>query len=364
MPANKVLVNAMHLRGNYSGVHHYADHLISHLGNSGLKIDLAKPKERTAINGKYLPRIKRVWHEQFALRRNYRVGNYDLLHATNYVLPIFWRVPSVLTVHDTIALDFPKLCKNETVVYYGLLLKKSIKAARKVLVVSNQVKQDIIRHTGISPNNIKITYLGVDKSFSKVSGGDLKRVKKQYELPDKFFLFVGNLEPKKNLKRLIEAFHNVLPHISEGHTLVIAGEKGWKYQPIFDTINQLKIQSNVKLLGYVPQNDLPALYQLASAFVFPSLYEGFGLPVAEAMSCGTPVLISNRGSLPEITGGYARQVDPMSVESISKGLFDLMNESNELQIKAARERAKFFTWEKTASNTLATYEEILNSPAA
>ncbi len=372
MPAKKkILLNALHLSGNFSGVHRYTENLIQHLITVNLQIDPIKPG-KFANSGNCDPgkkqsfhRLRRVWYEQTQMNRDFRLGKYDLYHATNYILPFYWQAPSILTVHDTISLDYPDLCKNETAIYYGLLLKRSIRNARKVLVVSKKVKQDVIRHTGVEEEKVKVTYLGIDPNIflpTKVEKSD--GIRKQYNLPEKYCLFVGNLEPKKNLSRLIEAFHQVLPNLDENYSLVIVGQPGWKYQSIFETIERLKIQSHVMLLGYVAQKDLSALYQQASVFVFPSLYEGFGLPVIEAMACGTPVLVSNRGSLPEITGGYARQVDPLDIHSISKGLFDLLKTPDQKNIHAAQHWVKQFNWGKTASETLTTYEEVLNSPAA
>lgn len=362
MTAKKVLLNAMHLSGNFSGVHRYTEKLIRHLRNSKYHIEPIQPLNGAATSR--LPRIKRVWYEQTKLDKDFKSGNYDLYHATNYVLPLFWKAPSVLTVHDTITLDYPELCKNDTAIYYGLLLKKSIRKAKKVLAVSEQVKQDIIRHTNISENRVKVSYLGTDPDLQhRPKEEELKRVREKYNLPERYFLFVGNLEPKKNLSRLVEAFHLLLPELHEKDQLIIVGQRGWKYQSIYKTIERLKIQSRVKLLGYVPQADLAALYKLASVFAFPSLYEGFGLPAIEAMACGIPTLVSNRGSLPEITGGFARQVNPLDVSDISMGLFEQLTQSNQERIRSAHQWARKYNWENTASTTVEAYEEVLKNPS-
>ncbi|MDW3191290.1 MAG: glycosyltransferase family 1 protein [Cytophagales bacterium] len=365
MRAKKVLINAMHLRGNFSGVHRYTEHLLRHMENSDLQIDSLQPIDRTTTSNlfpKTLPRLNRVWYEQIRMNRDFRSGEYGLYHATNYILPLFWQGPSVLTVHDTIALDFPELCKDETALYYGLMLRHSIEKSNRVLAVSEQVRQDIMRHAHIPKERIMVTQLGVDPAFKRRPfQEDLARVRKKYDLPTSYFLFVGNLEPKKNLSRLIEAFHHLLPQLDESFQLVMAGQKGWKYMDIFKTIERLKIQSRVRLLDYVPQKDLPALYHQASVFAFPSLYEGFGLPAIEAMACGTPVLISDRGALPEVTGGFARQVNPLDVHEISIGLFEQLTQSKQERLIDAQEWVKQYQWAKTAEKTLTVYNEVLEN---
>lgn len=190
----------------------------------------------------------------------------------------------------------------------------------------------------------------------------LEQVRRIYGLPEQFLLYVGTLEPRKNLRRLVKAFGR-LKEMGLPHKLVLAGPRGWSMDGFQEQIEELKLGDSVLMLGYIPDEDLPSLYSLATVFVFPSIYEGFGLPPLEAMACGTPVLSSRNSSLAEICGDAAVLVDPLNEESLLDGLRQVL-ESKELQAQLGeigRKRAAEFSWERAAQETIAVYDSVLKN---
>lgn len=371
----KVLINGLLLNNEFSGVQYYAENLLksfvvrekdnfqlSVLLSKGYKGEIPANGLLNRIRTKYdtSNRFYRIYYENLQLS-NYLKRN-DIYHSTGYVLPFFFKIPSVLTIHDLIALQFPEYCQYETAIYFRLLLPASIRKATQIIVPSNKIKEGILAKYTIDPGKIHVVYHGIGDHFKKVENiGRLKEVRMKYNLPGKFILFVGNIEPKKNLVRLINAYHQLRKEAGIKHQLVIVGKKGWKYEPVFQTINKLKLNHDILMVGYVAEEDLPVIYTLSGVFVFPSLYEGFGFPPLEAMACEVPTLVSNQGSLPEVTGGNCLQVDPFDVDAISKGIYKLVHDENyrKYSIVKGKSWIKKFTWKKTAEETIKVYNKIL-----
>lgn len=261
-----------------------------------------------------------------------------------------------------VALDYPEFCKNETAVYHKLFLPNSIAKAKKIIAVSHQVKEDIIARFNTDPSKIEVVHHGVGKEFTEIkSPRILQKVSQKYQLPEKYILFVGNLEPRKNIENLIDAFVELKKHLDIEHKLVIVGAEGWKFHGIYTKVGQRKINNEIIFTGYADQEDMPALYSLADLFVFPSLYEGFGLPVLEALACKTPVLISNSGALPEVAGNVVPQVDRLDPRDVAEKILLLIT-SDELKIRIANygiDRIKQFTWEQSAQKTITVYDQLL-----
>jgi glycosyltransferase involved in cell wall biosynthesis len=375
----KILVNGLLLTNDFSGVQYSIESLLSAISKDAAKeldIEILVPgnyKGRLA-SGKNVVvkkmkfatanRFRRISYENFSLPKYFLQNKFDLYHSPSYVLPGFSDIPGVVTIHDLLALDFPQYCQWESTVYFSLFLPASIYRARKIIAVSNTVKDDIMRRFDIDPEKITVIYHGVEGFFKRVTSVDLLgEVIRKYQLPEKFLLFVGNLEPKKNLVRLIRAFSDLKKNAGIEHKLVIAGKKGWKYLDIYKNIRDSEMEQEVLFTGYVHRDDLPALYSLAELFVFPSLYEGFGLPVLEAMSCGTPVLISNQGALPEIARGIHPQVDPFDEKDIAAKLYLLLTsaELRQNNIQYGSERVKKFSWEESAKRTIDVYRAALSN---
>lgn len=375
---NKILINALLLNEKLSGVQYYIKNLLSEfesIKSSDLKCSTllsSDYQKEINFNGVNIEtptidtknRINRLLYEHVMLSKLFS-NRYDVLHAPGYILPYFWKKASVLTVHDLIALDYPQLCQNETVLYFKTLLPYSIKKASKVIAVSNTVKADILRRFDIEEEKISVIYHGINKQFKKIYPNNQKTegVRIKYNLPNKYILFVGNIEPKKNLLNLINAFNKLKREKRIEHKLVIVGKKGWKYKPIFENISKLKIDNELIFTGYIPEEDLPTVYSMADLFVFPSLYEGFGIPPLEAMACEVPVMVSNSGSLPEITGGKCLQVDPFNIEEIASGIHKSLTDTGlrDKSILEGKKWVKQYSWEKSAKETLKVYEEAIHN---
>lgn len=374
----KILINALLLNDKFSGIGHFTQNLLSTMSKaeSGQnKVEVLLSKEYSgalAESGNFKPqklhfstasRLKRIYFEQIELNKYLKQNKFDLYHTTNCISSYFSVLPTIITVHDLVALDYPEFCKNSTAAYYRLFLPNSIRKAKKIIAVSNTIKEDIIRKFDIDPEKIEVIHHGVGEEFTKIqSSGQLKQVIEKYQLPHKFLLFVGNLEPRKNLPNLIDALIELKKHNRFEHKLVIAGENGWKNNSIFEKVKQYGIVDDIIFTGYVDQQDLPSLYSLADLFVFPSFYEGFGLPVLEAMACGTPVLGSNRGALPEIIGTHLPSVNPSDVNDIVQKILLFVNDPQlkNTAVNYGKERVKQFTWEKTTQQTLNVYNQLLN----
>ncbi len=358
---NKILINGLQLDSKNTGVQYYAQNLYQEMCKSipntfNIHLHCIPHKGTPNLIGK---RYGRVFYENTRLPTYLSKNNYTLFHSPNYVLPYFITTPSVLTVHDVLAIERPRLCQDSSVVYHKLLMGRSIRKAAKIIAVSNTVKQDILRHFNVPEAKIQVIYNGVSAIFKKTLDPLLLR---KYSLPENYVLFTGNIEPKKNLERLIRAFHILKKDTSIPHKLVITGKKGWKYNGVFKTVEELVCGNEIIFTGYVPESDLPALFSMASLFAFPSLYEGFGIPPLEAMACEVPVLVSNKGALPEVTGGKCLQVNPYNVEDIAMGMYKLLtnHQLRERTILEGKGWANQFTWKEAASKTIKLFERVLD----
>lgn len=306
-------------------------------------------------------RLKRIYYENFSISRYFRKNRFDVYHATGNLLPFFSTLPSVLTVHDLVPVNYPQYVPLETSVYYRLFFARSVYKAHRIIAVSNKVKEDLMKRFRIDGDKIRVVYHGVENGFKKVVCEDrLKDIAARYGLPQKFILFVGNLEPRKNLPRVIDAFIDLRNRYGIEHKLVIAGKKAWKSNAIFDSRKWGGMKDQVIFTGYVERKDLPGIYSLSDLFVFPSLYEGFGLPVVEAMACEVPVLVSDEGALPEITANIYPRANAFDAKDIADKIYMLIKdpEVRRQNINHGTERAKYFTWQKAAAETLNVYEQV------
>jgi len=237
----------------------------------------------------------------------------------------------------------------------------SARRAQAILTISEYSKQEIVRHLHVSPEKVQVTPLAASEVFHLAPKSDIEQVTQKYGL-DKFILTVSTLEPRKNMSTLFEALAQIKQAQPDfPYKLVHVGPKGWMFGTLFAQVEQLGLVNDVIFLGHIPLEDLVLLYNAASLFVYPSLYEGFGLPVLEAMSCGCPVITSNTSSLPEVTGTAAILIDPTETESIARAMIEVLFHeelSQKLRI-AGLERAKLFSWERCAQQTLEVYRAVL-----
>jgi glycosyltransferase involved in cell wall biosynthesis len=290
---------------------------------------------------------------EFLLRR----AKVDVFFSPTHYLPIISPVKSIISILDLSYIHFPELFKKSDLNQLIKWTKYSAGKAARVFTISESSKDDIIKEYGIPGYRVAVTYPGIKTVLSnKRQALSMDDFKKKYGINKDYILFVGTLQPRKNITRLIEAFSKLNQDIE----MVILGRRGWLYEEILAAPKKYKVEGKVKFLDNVTDEDLPSFYKNAICFVLPSLYEGFGLPVLEAMKYGCPVITSNISSLPEAGGNAALYVDPENVDDIRKKLELIVNDDklrNEL-VKKGYEQVKKFSWEKTAKQTLKVLENI------
>jgi glycosyltransferase involved in cell wall biosynthesis len=300
-----------------------------------------------------------LWHRlRLPIPVEWFTGPIDIFHATDFVLPPVRQARTILTVHDLTFMRLPECAEAGLRAYLDKVVPRSIQRADLVLADSQSTKKDLIELLGVSPDKIEVVYAGVERRFRPMEGEmALHRVKKRYGLNFPFILSLGTLEPRKNFTRLIEAYALMR---DRGLKLVIAGGKGWLYDEIFAKVEELGLEDKIIFPGFIADEDLPALYNLAKIFVFPSLYEGFGLPPLEAMACGTPVVTSDRPSLPEVVGGAGLMVEATDDQELARAMERVLTDENlrrEMREKGLRQAAKF-TWEAAAEKLLDVYRRL------
>ena len=301
--------------------------------------------------------------EQVTVPLDLRREGIDLLHTPHYVLPPLTPCRSVVTIHDCIHLRFPQYLPNRLgYVYARSSMWLATHRSSRVLTVSEASKRDILEYFHIPQTKIDVIYNGIDERFwSPPDAEDVERTRERYQLDGRFVLYAGNIKPHKNLERLIDAFHTLRNHGFEDVKLLIIGDEISKYATLRRAVHRHKLHKYVRFLGFVPDETLAALYRLASVFVFPSLYEGFGLPPLEAMASGTPVITSNVSSLPEVVGDAAVLIDPYQSDSIASAMERVLSDAplrEDLRTRGLQ-RAREFSWDHTARRVRAIYDEVL-----
>jgi glycosyltransferase involved in cell wall biosynthesis len=290
------------------------------------------------------------------------VPDAELFHATEHLLLPLRSIPTVLTVHDLIFRHLPEHHKPLNRWYLNLTLPLYCRRASHIIAVSDCTRRDLVAAYGLPPEKITVIHEAADPRFCPQPPEAIDGVCAHYGLPDRYLLFVSTIEPRKNLTRLLEAFEIV--H-AEGLTdgLVIVGKRGWLYGDFFARLERSSVRGAVLLSGYVPDEDLPAIYSGAQAFVLPSLYEGFGLPVLEAMACDAPVACSNASALPEVAGNAALFFDPHDASAITNVLRRLLGDAELRETLRQRglEQAATFSWNRVAAETQAVYDTALRA---
>jgi glycosyltransferase involved in cell wall biosynthesis len=285
----------------------------------------------------------------------------DILHDPIGVTPfLFGGAKTVVTVHDVFALSIPGYSTQLDTLIYRHWLPRVLPNVHAVVTVSEASQRDIMRYLRVPSQKLHITSEGATPLYRPAPPEQIAYVRGVYGLPEHYLLFVGSIEERKNLRRVLEAYALVREQ-GFPHALVVVGPQKWKYAPILEKLRALHLEEAVIFTGYARQEDLPALYTGADAFVFPSLYEGFGLPVLEAMACGAPVITSNTSSLPEVAGDAALLVDPYDVSALQTAITQLLTQSSLRATLRAKglARAQRFSWQHTAQQTLAVYHSVL-----
>lgn len=312
--------------------------------------------------------LVRIWHRLdigFPRVEWFTGGPLDLFHATDFVLAPTRARHKLLTIHDLAFLFYPDAALPSLHHYLNVAVPRSVRRADGIIADSYHTAHDLTKQWGVPPERIVVVQGGVDHNhFRPVQDPQQQQqVRKRYAIGDRpFILALSRLEPRKNFARLIEAFALARAEANLPHRLVIAGSKGWLYEAIFRRVDELRLQEHVHFTGFVDDADLPALYSAAEFFAYPSLYEGFGLPIVEALACGTPVLTGDNSCLPEAGGPGALYVKAEEVHSIAEGLVRLAtDEALRHQLReAGLQHAAQFTWERSARRLLEAYERFLN----
>ncbi|RMH01953.1 MAG: glycosyltransferase family 1 protein [Chloroflexi bacterium] len=307
--------------------------------------------------------LYRLWYRlRLPIPVQWFTGSLDLFHSPDFVLPpVAGHIPTLLTVHDLSFVHYPDTFPENLVAYLNRVVPWSVRRATHVLADSQATKTDLETIWGVPAEKITVLYCGVNEHFRPVTDGKrITAVLRKYQLDNiPYILTVGTVQPRKNYQMLIRAFAPIATQFP--HHLVIAGGRGWLYDDMLAEVQRLNLTDRVHFIGFVDDDDLPALYSAATLFVFPSLYEGFGLPLLEAMACGTPVVTSNASSLPEVVGETAVLLPPHTPEPWTNTLHQLLTDSNarsHLQAQGFQQVQKF-SWETAAHQLIQIYKHLL-----
>lgn len=303
--------------------------------------------------------LTRLWHRlDVPLAADWWTGSLDLFHAPDFVLPPLHRAPGLLTVHDFSFMRHPNGAVPRLREWLNRVVPKSVHRAHHILADSESTRRDIIEILHAPPEKVTVVGAGVETRFHPIKEPEQHQlVREKYQLPSQFVLGLGTLEPRKNFTGLIEAFNQVAADLPQLH-LVIAGGKGWLYEDIFKAAANSPSSERIHLIGFVDDADLPTLYSMAHLFAYPSHYEGFGIPVLEAMACGTPVVTANNSSLPEVAGDAALMVPSTNSDMLANVIHRL---STDITLRSQCKRrglvqAKHFTWHQAAKKLLQVYQ--------
>lgn len=303
--------------------------------------------------------LRLVW-EQTVLPILVRRHQLDVLHSPHYTMPIAKPCRSVVTIHDLTFFLYPEMHLFHKRLFFRTMMRVATRHADALIAISHSTRADMLRILRASPDKIQVIHYGVGSHFRPINdSGILDAFCHRYRLPRPFIVYVGNFEPRKNLPTLVRAFAHL---VRDGmpHALVLTGTRGWKDKPIFTAVKELDLFAQVHFPGYIPQSELPMLYNAADLFVYPSLYEGFGLPVLEAMACGVPVVTSDIASMPEVTGDAAILIPPQDTDALADAMKSILTDSARRATLSAKglARAREFSWERTAQSTLSVYTRV------
>lgn len=381
------------LRSPQTGVGYYTEHLLQHLlqeadahdeflivsnravetssrevlnAMSGSSSDLP-PSSRAAyiVDTLRFP-IRNVWLQTLLPLTLRRLAP-DIAHFTNSIAPLLNRRAAphtVVTIHDMTLNLFPRLHPLRKQILTRPLVAFAARRADAIIAVSHSAKNDIVRLLGVPAERVHVIHEAAAPAFHPIDDAALlDDVRRRHGLADRIILYVGTIEPRKNLPRLLEAYASLRHSRELPHQLVCVGPPGWGYQEVQRCVARLGLQQAVRFTGYVPFEDLAPLYNLSEIFIFPSLYEGFGLPVIEAMACATPVITARNSSFGEIADGAVETIDPLQTESIADALVRLSRDAERRRELGQRghQRAQEFSWTRAARETLALYRDVAGS---
>jgi glycosyltransferase involved in cell wall biosynthesis len=312
--------------------------------------------------GLWTPSHNRLEQAMLALEFPLRGLDFDLLHSPDFIPPLrLNHFKSVITVHDLAFLRWPHFLTEDSARYYGQV-DQAVERADHIIAVSHSTKNDLVRLTGAPPEKITVVHEAANPLYRHVPRGEaLAALQGKFPLPEEFIFFVSTIEPRKNISTLLRAYRQLRDDYKATAGLVLAGAIGWLSDQVFAEVEQLDLQQHVTFLGRVENEDLLYLYNAACCLAHPAFYEGFGLTPLEAMACGTPVIVSNVSSMPEVVGDAALLVDPNNPEELAVAMYRLLSDEAlraELRAKGLA-RASVFSWERAARETQAVYDRVL-----
>jgi glycosyltransferase involved in cell wall biosynthesis len=305
--------------------------------------------------------MQRILWEQLAQPGTARRLHLDVLHAPVNVGPLLRTCPTVVTIHDLSFILYPELFRPFNRVYQQRFARWTVDHAAAIIAVSSSTRDDLVRLMGVPPGRVAVVPNGVGEEMQPLDPALVAAHRARHGLPDRLILFVGTLEPRKNVLTLLEAFACLCGRPGFSHHLAIVGGKGWYYGEIDGAVERLGLRERVIFAGFVPQEELPLWYNTADLFVYPSLYEGFGLPPLEAMACGTPVVVSNVSALPEVVGEAGLRVPPLDAEALAAAIEAVLGapEQHSALRAAGLQRAATFSWRETARRTSQVYHQVV-----
>lgn len=351
-----------------AGIHGYIDGLLRHLpaaapadwqltafvgaGNTTTIDGITMRRSRLDTTA---PPRRILWEQAI---QPFALGGIDLYHALAFVAPLALTIPSVVTIYDLSFVHYPERLPATRRLYLRLLTGLTCARAQRVIAISRSTADDLTHTLGVPANKIDVAAPGYDPArFQPLPAEQIAAFRHDHDLPERFWLFVGTLEPRKNLPTLIEAYA-ALP---QKPPLIIGGGRGWDYAPIFAAVERHGLEDSVRFVGFIPPEALPIWYNCAEAFVYPSVFEGFGMPVLEAMACGTPVIVSDASSLPEVAGEAGLCVPPHDVSAWSAALRRAWEDASwrdEARERGLRQAARY-TWAGTAQQTVESYRKAM-----
>jgi glycosyltransferase involved in cell wall biosynthesis len=369
-----IALNAHLLAGRASyrsaGIHQYIDNLLRHLPAAAPEfrytvfVGEGQPEmDGAIIKRTSLPTIRppvRLFWEQFIQPLELLRLRPDLLHSLAFVSPLVNPTPAVVTVYDLSFKLFPERFLPAQRLYLSMFTTHSCRRARRVIAISESTRQDVIRLFKIDRAQVDVAAPGVHPAFRPLAASQIDSFRARAGLVDPFILYLGTLEPRKNLDSLIRAFANLKPE-TRNLNLILAGAKGWLYASLFRLVQELNLTASVHFPGYLPAEDLALWYNACAVFAYPSSYEGFGMPVLEALACGKPVVTTNVSSLPEAGGEAALRVPPGDVPALTSALARALTLDPEALARGPLHASRF-TWANTAAQTVASYRKALTPP--
>jgi glycosyltransferase involved in cell wall biosynthesis len=368
----RVALDAIPLVAAKTGIGHYTDALAEWLArvHPNHQYQLLSPLDFAFENGNGKPAnlSKQFFPTRSIFRKWWLIGlpallhisPVDIFHGTNYCIPIFAPCPSIVTIHDLSLFAQSHTHEPENVTRGKRRMPIMARRASMIIAPSEWTKKEIVKYLGTRPEKIRVIYEAARDIMKPVPPGQGISVLEKYRVQQPYILYVGTIEPRKNLLTLIRAYDELLRTTAHRPQLVLCGGRGWLESDVFNLVKELNLQDQVRFTGYVEDSDLPALFSSAEVFIYPSIYEGFGLPPLEAMACGAPVISSNATSLPEVVGKAGLLHDPGDYRALTQSIVKLFDDPamQEHFRRAGMDQATRFSWERAARETQALYDEV------